>query len=91
MIKPRKTWKVFRNKSEKNGKQKNKVTFESEWRRMDSVEKRDTYRINMRKIEQNEVGEIINMEEKGDWNTCNWVPERKIWKCIKVYKRKFAP
>lgn len=38
---------------------------------MDSVEKRDTYRINMRKIEQNEVGEIINMEEKGDWNTCN--------------------
>ena len=30
------------------------------------------------------------MEEKGNWNTCNWVPEGKIWKCIKGYKRKFA-
>ena len=44
----------------------------------------------MRKIEQNEVGKIINMEEKGNWNTCNWVPEGKIWKCIKGYKRKVA-
>ena len=57
---------------------------------MGSVEKRDAYRINMRKIKQNEVGETINMEEKGEWNTYNWVPEGKIWKCIKDYKRKFA-
>lgn len=38
---------------------------------MGSVEKRDTYRINVRKIKQNEVGETINMEEKGEWNTYN--------------------
>lgn len=38
---------------------------------MGNVENRDTYRVNMRKIEQKEMGEIINMEEKGEWNTYN--------------------
>lgn len=38
---------------------------------MGNVENRDTYRVNMRKIKQKEMGEIINMEEKGGWNTYN--------------------